>query len=346
MNLGDRTGAATEPHHNRSPKAGWFVVPTRQGTPVEREWDGDVWTEHIRPAADDAAVAPWHRAPLRFLTSPGWLLLAVIIAGSVGAFLILRTDDERTWAQGAQWLAVPLAFAATVAVMLSLLLFLDRRLRFGQVVRHWGPIVAWGAVSGLVGVGIALGLEKGIPDLFDSSLDKNRGWYFLAGPVEELGKILVPVILWFSDRYRLPRQGFLLVVLSAMVFGVFEGSEYAAQPDQFQIARPIGELQHPLYIGFAAAFAWRAAWGRRSWFTRTGVLAVLAAMALHSLNDGLIGLDTKDAGPVFLITPVVILVAFLAMKHGARQMVPPDNVEHVSPGWRPIPARRAVVGAA
>lgn len=320
-----------------SPPAGWYVVPAGKGDVVEREWDGDVWSDHTRPAGPDASVARWHRHALRFLRSPGWLLLAIIAVGSVGAFLLARIDDQRRWAEGVQWLAVPLGVAATVAAMASFLLLLDRRLRFGQVVKRWVPIVGWGVASGLVAFGVALGLEIGIPDLFDSSLDKNRGWYFLPGPAEEFAKVLVPVILWFAGRYRLPRQGLVLVLVSAMTFGVLEGGEYAASPEKFQIMRPLGELQHPMYIGFAAAFAWQAAWGHTSWFTRTGVLAVLAAMGLHSLNDGLIGLDTNDTGPVFFITPLVILIAYLLLKHSARQMVPPDNVEHVPPRWRPSP---------
>lgn len=71
------------------------------------------------------------------------------------------------------------------------------------------------------------------------------------------------------------------------------------------------------------------------------MLAVLAAMALHSLNDGLVGLDTNTTSPVFFITPLVIVLAYLAMKHAARQMVPPDNVEHVSPWWRPVPPQHS-----
>lgn len=323
-----------------SPAPGWYPVPNRKGDAVDRQWDGDVWTEATRDAAPTATLADYRRDLVRFLQFPGWLLLLVIVGGSVGALLLVRIDDGRKLAEGVQWLAVPLAFAATASVMASFLLFLDHRLRFGQVVQRWAPIVGWGVLSGAVAIVVAVGLEELIPRAFDSSLTKDRAWYFLPGPAEEFAKVLVPVILWFTGRYRLPRQGFLLVILSAMTFGVFEGSEYAAEPASFQVSRPVAELMHPMFIGFAAAYAWRAAWGRRSWFTRTGVLSVLAAMLLHSLNDGLIGLDTKALGITTFITPLVILIAYLAMKHAARQMVPPDNVERVSPRWRPVAPER------
>lgn len=216
-----------------TPAPGWYPTPARHVDVVEREWDGDVWTDAVRPASTDVSIAPWHREPLRFLRTPGWVLLVVIVVGAGAAFAFVRVDDTRKWAEGAQWLAVPFAFAATVAVMLALLLFLDRRLRFGQVVHRWAPIVAWGVVSGLVAFAIALGLEEAIPRAFDSSLDKARGWYFIAGPVEEFAKVLVPVALWFAGRYRLPRQGLALVLLSAMTFGVLEGSEYAARSSRW-----------------------------------------------------------------------------------------------------------------
>ncbi len=54
------------------------------------------------------------------------------------------------------------------------------------------------------------------------------------------------------------------------------------------------------------------------------------------MNDGLIGIENTKSGSVALVTPVVMFVAYLALKHGARQMVPPDNVDNVSPHWRPI----------
>lgn len=309
--------------------AGWYPVPATHGGVVERRWDGDVWTDETRPAAADSSVAPWHRRPLRFLDLPGWLLLVAIVAGSTGAFLLVEIDGGRTIAAGIQWLAVPLALLATAAAMLSLLRLLDHRLRFGQVVAGWAPVIAWGVVSGLVAIAVAYPLEARIAGVLGN---------FAAGPIEEFAKLLGPVVLWFVGRYRLPRQGLLLVVLSAATFGIAEGGEYAAMPDSFDVMRPLEELQHPLYTGLAAAFAWRAAWGRSRWFTTTGVLAVVAAMALHSVNDGLIGLAGTSPGPVGLVTPTVLLVAYLALRHGARQLVPPDNVRHVSPRWRPIAA--------
>ena len=37
-----------------------------------------------------------------------------------------------------------------------------------------------------------------------------------------------------------------------------------------------------------------------------------------------------------LATPVAVVLLYVLLKHSARQLVPPDNVGAVSPGWRPV----------
>jgi hypothetical protein len=162
----------------------------------------------------------------------------------------------------------------------------------------------------------------------------------LAGPAEETGKLIVPVILWLKVRHRLPLEGYLLVLISACTFGVLEGFEYAFNPEHFQTARPLAEIMHPLFTGFVAAVAWRAAWGRPSLFTGAAIGAWVVAMIAHSGND-LAVLDPSDPKIFGAVTPVVIVVMFLLQKHAARQLVPPDRVGAVSPHWRPRAPKHA-----
>jgi hypothetical protein len=105
------------------------------------------------------------------------------------------------------------------------------------------------------------------------------------------------------------------------------------------------EVLHVLLTGFVAAVAWRAAWRTSSWFTGVGVGALVLAMALHSANDAAV-LDPHGP-PVFgMVTLVVVGVLYVLVKRNARQLVPPDNLDAVSPGWRPVaPAPSKVVAS-
>lgn len=125
------------------------------------------------------------------------------------------------------------------------------------------------------------------------------------------------------------------MLISGITFGIIESGIYGAQPDAFQISRPLGELMHPLLTGIAAAVAWRAAWGRKSWFTLPGILALLYVMFLHSANDGLLGLADKYKF-LGLITPILFITLYFSIKPASRQLVPPDNVSNVPPKWRPL----------
>jgi RsiW-degrading membrane proteinase PrsW (M82 family) len=181
---------------------------------------------------------------------------------------------------------------------------------------------------------VALLGELVLPRALGSNPD-SHGWAWIAGPAEETGKLLIPVVLWMVGRYRLPRQGFLLVVCSAATFGVVEAARYGLSPDLFSWSRGGGEILHVALTGFVAAVAWQAAWKTPRWFTAAGVGAVAVAMFLHSVNDVLV-LD-EDAPPATHgITIAVLAVLYVATKHSARQMVPPDNVASVSARWRPV----------
>jgi hypothetical protein len=300
---------------------------------VERRWDGEVWNDWTRPAAEGTTLPAHHRRPFAFLHRPGWILLALYAVTTVSCMALVARDPHATRPSGIVWLLPVLGFVSAATVMTAVVLYFQRRLRFDQVGER-ATIAAWGVVSGVVGIGVALLGEVVLPRALGSNAD-DHAWVWIAGPAEETGKLLVPVVLWTVGRFRLPRQGFLLVVCSAATFGVIEAARYGLSPDQFTWSRGGGEVLHVALTGFVAAVAWQAAWKTSRWFTAAGIGAVAVAMFLHSVNDVLV-LDKDAPSVASYITIVVLATLYVAIKHSARQMVPPDNVGVVSPRWRPI----------
>ncbi len=254
------------------------------------------------------------------------------------ATAIWENDRHAHVVSGIQLLLPVFSLAATALTMTAFLYFVDRRVAFDRIApARRREIYRWGAASAVIGFAFAFGLEVGIPLIFDSTV-KHSGWSVLAGPAEETGKLLVPVILWYRGRFRLPREGYLLVLVAACGFGVMEGFEYAFGPDNWQPARPILEILHPLLTGFVAAVAWQAAWKekstRRTLFTGAAIGAWCIAMLAHSTND-FVALDKSVMKALSGITVFVVAVMYLLQKHSARQLVPPDKVAWVSPRWRP-----------
>jgi hypothetical protein len=311
---------------------------------VERAWDGDVWLAESGPAPTGTRLPHHRRHLLGFLRGQGWkLALALVLCLGIAAALWGR-DRHANVVGGAQMLLPVFSLAATATAMLALLYFLDRRVGFDRIARSRRKEIAiWGVAAGVVGFGFAFGIEVGLPALLGSSV-KDNGWGALAGPAEETGKLLIPVILWCRGRFRLPREGYLLVLVSACAFGVMEGCEYAFGPDNWTPIRPLFELLHPLLTGFVAAVAWQAAWRRPSIFTAAGIGAWLVAMLAHSTNDFIV-LDKSQVKLLSGISLFVFIVMYLLQKHSARQLVPPDKVGEVSPRWRPVaPADSAADG--
>jgi hypothetical protein len=326
------------------PPLGRYPVPGHhRKVVVERAWDGDVWLAEAGPAPAGTRLPHYKRHPFGFLRGAGWkLALALVLCLGIAAAL-WSTDRHESVVSGARVLLPAFSLAATVTAMLALLYFLNRRVGFDRISRSRRKEIAiWGVAAGVIGFGFAFGIEAGVPLLFGSSI-KAHGWGALAGPAEETGKLLIPVILWLRGRFRLPREGYLLVLVSACAFGVMEGCEYAFGPDNWTPVRPLFEMLHPMLTGFVAAVAWQAAWRGRTIFTGAAIGAWVIAMLAHSTND-LIALDKSHLKVLSSISLFVFVVMYLLQKHSARGLVPPDKVGGVSPRWRPVAPRSCTAG--
>lgn len=321
------------------PSPGRYPVPGHHHKEVlERTWDGDVWLAESGPAPAGTRLPHYKRHLLGFLRGQGWkFTLALLLCVGIAAAL-WGTDRHAHVVSGIQILMPVFSLGGTAIAMLALLYFLDRRVGFDRIARSRRKEIAlWGVASGVIGFAFAFGIEIGLPTLVGSNI-KDHGWGALAGPAEETGKLLVPVILWIRGRYRLPREGYLLVLVSACTFGVIEGFEYAFGPDNWTPIRPFFEMLHPMITGFVAAVAWQAAWRRGTIFTAAGIGAWAIAMLAHSTNDFIV-LDKSQVKLLSGISLVVFVAMYLLQKHSARQLVPPDKVGEVSPRWRPVAPR-------
>lgn len=333
------TAAAAAPRADTGapqlPGPGRYPVPDHHHKRVvERVWDGDVWTHDFAPAGAGTRLPHYKRHLFGFLRGSGWkLLLSLVLCLGIASALWAH-DRHAATVSGIQLLLPVFSLAGALTTMLALLYFLNRRVGFDRIApARRREIAKWGIASGAIGFALAFGIEVGVPLLFGSTV-KDNGWSVLAGPAEETGKLLVPVTLWIYGRYRLPREGYLLVLISACAFGVFEGFEYAFGPDNWQVNRPVGEILHPLLTGFVAAVAWQAAWKGKTIFTGAALGAWAIAMFAHSTNDFLV-LDKSAVKAASGITFFVVVGMYLLQKHSARQLVPPDKVGEVSPRWRP-----------
>jgi hypothetical protein len=220
-----------------------------------------------------------------------------------------------------------------------------------------------GLISGIVSVGIAYIVELVVQNLLGIN-----ALLWLVGPIEETSKLLVPIIcLAFGVKeIKDPRSGLLAVLISAGVFGLGEGAIYQTKagylithswlPLQMAILRPASEIPHMFMAGFAAAVIWLAAYHRKRVITVAGVVAFLLAAGLHSVHDGVstfvhqakgnsiqgfstsshslsqsiyVGIGGLFLGLLFAF-PVYIL-----LRHSARELVPPEAVNHNSKHWRP-----------
>jgi RsiW-degrading membrane proteinase PrsW (M82 family) len=337
---GEARGAAAGP--GRLPAPGAYPVPAHRRhrhRVVERDWDGEVWTDRFVPAPAGTRLAHYKRHLFGFLRDQGWKLTLAWLACLVLGTLIWEHDRHAHAISGVQLLLPILSFGAVALTMTAFLYFIDRRVGFDRIAPETRrEIFRWGALAAVVGFAFAYGTEVGVPLLFGSSV-KHSGWSILAGPAEETGKLIVPVILWYRGRFRLPREGYLLVLVAACGFGIIESVEYAFGPDNWQPARPVLEILHPLLTGFVAAVAWQTAWKHRdtskpTFFTAAAIGAWCIAMLAHSTNDFIV-LDKSAVKATSGITIFMVLVMYLLQKHSARQLVPPDKVAGVSPRWRP-----------
>lgn len=343
------------PQHSKTrlDAAGWYPYAKPDLT---AEWSSQFWTGQTRPESGIDLPRP-KRHPFGFL---GRLWFWLFVVG--WAYIIAVPAAIAKWAPGVHphgdkalelWLAMAAILVGFAATAIAFYLFVGQFVPFRQVPNKHATI--WiGIGSGAIGFTIAAYIES----FWEESVGiSSAGTDWLAGPVEETMKLLVPLILWLAmGRFlRNPVNGFLVVFVSASTLGALEGVLYVANAlhtDELilmTLARPFAEIAHPLWTGAAAAVIWVAAARAKRLFTWSGLVAYLLAAFAHSFHDGVgsflphADTDRKPTAAEIptlavasLVTTVVVAVVFYYIfRIASREVVPPTATAENPEGWRP-----------
>lgn len=326
--------------------AGWYGYG-KQGR--SGEWDGSTWTGRNRLDPTVPAPAAWHHRPFAFLGHLWfWLLVGgVVIVGISGT--IGNASGGDAWRI--------LTAVGLIPAGLAFVFLVQRHLHFEQLSQLW-LFVAIGLAAGVIAA-FAGTLIEGVwePALgFPFAAD-----LWLSGFVEETLKLLIPfLLLVFARRvFGDPRAGVLMALLSGAAFGVVEGLQYVSRGGENSLlvmgwVRALAETCHSLWTAIAAVLIWLAAHRAKRILTVAGVSGWLVAAVLHSVHDGMgaggsTGTENrtgdKDYDTTAKIAEVVVgsnavsiifaVIAFLILRHVARELVPPTAIETNSPHWRP-----------
>ena len=267
------------------------------------------------------------------MVHPWFRLMLVALLCALGALVTNERTDARVLVLvltglAAAWAGI--AFAGHVG----------SRLRFGEVVGL--RLVAVVSIVCLPVVAAITLLEDPFPPYLSNAV---------AGPIEETAKLALPVAMYFwSKRFRGPRVGLALVLASAAALGVYEAVEFTLSVHRSSggsaawvlVYRPLWDAPlHMVLTGTIGAVLWRR-WHRYGRFQLDGVVVgtVAGVMALHSLIDW----SSDLHGSLGSMSVLLMVPAYLWFKVAARQLVPPDAVATVPPGWRPSHLRSAQSG--
>lgn len=130
----------------------------------------------------------WHHRVLGF---PGHAWFWIFVAGYVVTMVLgLIAGDD---AKSAGWF---IALTLTSGVVMAAVVLLFEPL---PASRSWPRcvVVVWGLVSGVVALGVVKLIEGWLEPTSGLSLAADL---WLSGPIEESGKLLVPVLLWIFGK--------------------------------------------------------------------------------------------------------------------------------------------------
>ena len=266
----------------------------------------------VQPAAprlpEPASMAPAAITRRRWGRRLGWLL--VLVGGLVSYAIVNQTMlDTRN----------PLFFPTLLLVgsvtVPAAVLMLEYAIGRG-LDGHGGLIMGTAVVAGIVGVTLAGMLEN-------SLTGPQNQVYLGVAVIEELAKLVVPLVIFLIARRRTAGAGLAIGIAAGAGFAVLEtmgyafyalvsrGGGLAAMQQTLQLRALLAPAGHLAWTGMVAWALWRIGAEQRRRFAVPGLVAAFAvAVGLHYLWD-----LTNDLTPhiVLAVVSVAILVTLMVL---------------------------------
>lgn len=311
-----------------SPQQAYYTVPTSKDNEIDRYWDGLAWTDKTKPTSNFKGFGIYKRHWLFFFKWPWWVLIIILFASNFVNNYLYKLHPHATLPVGIQWFMPLIELIGAAIPLYAFYVFLNNRLRFKQL-SEITKLIIWGIIAGAIAIGLAYVMQKGLLHFIPKKY--NIDFWWIAGPTEELAKIAIPFALWYFGLFRVPRQGLLLVLITATTFGIIEALQHSLDLSYAGGGGRVNasEVLHPLFSCFIAAVAWQTAWKKSNLLSVTAIVAFITASILHGLIDEGFGLK------IFAIPAFSVIAAYLLLKLAARELVPPNMISKVSPWWRP-----------
>lgn len=249
-------------------------------------------------------VAPARTALLRF----GWLiaLVAGVVAYLVVLFAMVSTRNLNLFPS--------LLFIGSLTVPLSVLL-LAYSAAHRAAADHTGLVALTALIGGLIGVTTAATLEyatlKALPAL----------GMLAVGVIEEVAKLIMPVLVFALARRRTPGMGLILGVASGTGFAALETMGYGLSA-LLETGGGLGAVDATLLLRALLAPAGHVAWTgltcwalwrlgetpRPRWAGLVFAVAFVGAVVLHAAWDGTASLALHVAIAVVSVTILLVLM--------------------------------------
>jgi RsiW-degrading membrane proteinase PrsW (M82 family) len=204
---------------------------------------------------------------------------------------------------------------------------------------HGGLIMGTAVMAGIVGVTLAGTLENALTGTQEQV-------YLGVAVIEELAKLIVPVVIFLIARRRTAGAGLALGIAAGAGFAVLEtmgyafyalvsrGGGLAAMQETLQLRALLAPASHLAWTGMVAWALWRIGAETRRRFAVTGLaVAFVTAVGLHYLWD-----QTDQLTPhiVLAVVSVAILMTLMVLSARQARTMGPVSVA----GLQPVPVVR------
>jgi RsiW-degrading membrane proteinase PrsW (M82 family) len=256
----------------------------------------------------------------------GWLL---VLVGGVGSYLVVN----QTMLDTQNVLFFPtLLLVGSVTVPAAVLLL---EYAIGQGLDgHGGLIVGTAVMAGIVGVTLAGTLENSLTGTPEQV-------YLWVAVIEELAKLIVPVVIFLIARRRTAGAGLALGIAAGAGFAVLEtmgyafyalvsrGGGLAAMQETLQLRALLAPASHLAWTGMVAWALWRIGATTKRRFAVTGlVVAFATAVGLHYLWDQT---DALTPHIVLAVISVAILMTLMVLSARRARTMGPSSVAGIQP---------------